>query len=61
MKMLCHRNIQNALLYTQLITFESDEYHSATAAPVQDAQKFVEAGFDYVYDFNEVKVFRKRK
>ena len=61
MKMLGHRNIQNTLIYTQLINFESDEYHSATAATVQDAQKFVEAGFEYVCDFNEVKVFRKRK
>jgi integrase len=28
MQMLGHRNIQNTLLCTQLITFESDEYHS---------------------------------
>jgi hypothetical protein len=61
MKMLGHRNIQNTLLYTQLINFESDEFHSATATTVQDAQKLVEAGFEYVCDFNEVKVFRKRK
>lgn len=61
MKMLGHGNIQNTLLYTQLINFESGEYHSATASTVQDAQKLVEAGFKYVCDFNEVKVFRKRK
>jgi integrase len=61
MKMLGHRNIQNTLLYTQLINFESDEFHSATATTVQDTQKLVEAGFEYVCDFNEVKVFRKRK
>jgi integrase/transposase-like protein len=61
MKMLGHRNIQNTLLYTQLISFESDEYFSATAKTVQDAQKLVEAGFDYVCEFNEVKIFKKRK
>jgi integrase/predicted RNA-binding Zn-ribbon protein involved in translation (DUF1610 family) len=61
MKMLGHRNIQNTLLYTQLISFESDEYHSATAKTVQDAQKLIEAGFDYVCEFNEVKIFKKRK
>jgi hypothetical protein len=61
MKMLGHRNIQNTLLYTQLINFESDEYHSATAATVQDAQKLVEADFEYVCDFNNTKLFRKRK
>ena len=43
------------------INFESDEFHSTTAATVQDAQKLVEAGFEYVCDFNEVKLFKKRK
>jgi integrase len=61
MKMLGHRNIQNTLLYTQLISFENDEFHSATATTVQDAQKLIEAGFEYVCEFNEVKIFRKRK
>jgi hypothetical protein len=61
MKMLGHRNIQNTLLCTQLISFERDEFHSATAATVQDAQKLVEAGFEYVCDFNDTKLFRKRK
>jgi len=37
------------------------EYNSPTETTVQDAQKLVEAGFEYVCDFNEVKVFRKRK
>jgi len=61
MKMLGHRNIQNTLLYTQLISFESDQFHSATAKTVQDAQKLIESGFEYVCEFNEVKLFRKRK
>ncbi len=61
MKILGHRNIQNTLLYTQLITFKNDEFHSATAKTVEDAQKLVEAGFEYVCDFGEVKLFRKRK
>jgi hypothetical protein len=61
MKMLGHRNIQNTLLYTQLISFENDEFRSATATTVQDAQKLIEAGFEYVCEFNEVKIFRRRK
>jgi integrase len=61
MKLLGHKNIQNTLLYTQLITFKNDEFHSATAKTVEDAQKLVEAGFDYVCDFGELKLFRKRK
>jgi len=44
--MLGHKNIQNTLLYSQLISFESDEFHSATAATVQEAQKPVEEGFE---------------
>jgi hypothetical protein len=61
MKMLGHRNIQSTLLYTQLVNFESDEYHSATAKTVEEAQKLVETGFEYVCDFEEIKLFRKRK
>jgi integrase len=61
MRMLGHRNIQNTLLYTQLISFESDQFHSATAKTVLDAQKLIEAGFEYVCEFNETKIFKKRK
>jgi len=61
MKILGHRNIQNTLLYTQLINFESDEFHSATAKTVQEAQKLVEAGFECVCEFSDAKIFRKRK
>ena len=61
MKLLGHRSIQNTLLYTQLVNFESDQFHSAVAKSIEEAQKLVEAGFEYVCDFNEVKLFRKRK
>ncbi len=61
MKMLGHRSIQNTLLYTQLVSFESDEFHSATAKNVEEAQKLVEAGFEHVSDFDDVKLFRTRK
>ena len=59
MQMLGHKNIQNTLLYTQLISFQSDEFYSATAKTVQDAQKLIEAGFEYVCEFNDVKIFKK--
>jgi len=61
MRMLGHKNIQNTLLYTQLIDFETEEYHSATAKTVEEAQKLVEAGFEYVCSFEDAKLFRKRK
>jgi integrase len=61
MKILGHKNIQNTLFYTQLINFESDAYHSTTAKTVQEAQKLIETGFEYVCSFDDIKVFRKRK
>jgi len=38
MKMLGHRNIQNALRYVQLPDSGSDEYHSATAKTVEETK-----------------------
>jgi hypothetical protein len=45
MKMLGYRSIQNTLLYTQLVNFENDEFHSTTAKTAAEGQKLVEAGF----------------
>jgi integrase len=61
MKMLGHRNIQTTLLYTQLVSFEGDEFHSAVAETVEEAQKLVETGFEYVCTHNDTMLFRKRK
>ena len=61
MKMLGHRNIQNTLLYTQPISFENDDFHSATATTVKDAQKFIAADFEYVTEFEGARIFRKPK
>jgi hypothetical protein len=61
MRLLGHRNIQSTLIYTQLIEFEGDEFHSAVAATVGEAQQLVEEGFEYVCDFDHTKLFRKRK
>ena len=61
MKLLGHKNIQNTLLYTQLITFESDEYHSAVAKTVDEAKTLIEEGFEYVCTHESLMLFRKRK
>lgn len=42
MKVLRHRNIQNTMIYTHLISFESGEYHSATAKTVEEAEQLIE-------------------
>jgi hypothetical protein len=43
------------------VQFKSEEYISATAKTIEDAEKLVEAGFEYVPEIECVKLFRKRK
>ncbi len=47
MNLLGHRNINNTLIYTQLVNFESSDYHSATAKSAEEAKQLVESGFEY--------------
>jgi len=61
MQLLGHRNIKNTLVYTQLVSFENDDYHSATASTVEEGRKLIEAGFEYVCTYNDVMLYRKRK
>jgi len=62
MQLLGHRNIQNTLIYTQLVNFKSAEYHSATAKTAGEAKQLVESGFEFVCTTPEnVMLFRKRR
>ena len=61
MTLLGHRNVQNTMLYTQLVNFESNDYHSSTAKTVEEAAKPVESGFEYVVTIDNTMLFRKRK
>lgn len=61
MKMLGHKDIKTTLIYTQLIQFESDEFHSATAKTIEEARQLIEAGFEYVCTYNDLMLYRKRK
>jgi hypothetical protein len=61
MQLLGHKNIQNTLIYTQLVNFGSDQYHSAIAKTVEEARKLIESGFSFVCDMEGVKLFSKRK
>lgn len=38
MKLLGHRNIQNTLLYTQLVEFEGEEFHLTVAESIDEAR-----------------------
>ncbi|MCS7115109.1 MAG: tyrosine-type recombinase/integrase [Candidatus Bathyarchaeota archaeon] len=58
---LGHKKIETTLRYTQLVNFNSDEYVCVIARTVDEAQKLIENGFEYVTTFNDVMIFRKRK
>jgi len=61
METLGHRAIQSTMIYTHLITFESDEYHSDVAKTIEEARALIEAGSEYVCTYEDTMVFRKRK
>lgn len=50
MKLLGHRKIDNTLIYTQLVNFESNDYHSSVANDVSEARQLIESGFGYICD-----------
>jgi integrase len=56
-----HKKIETTLLYAQLLDLDSEDYHSATAKTVEEACKLIESGFQYVCEFEGVKLFRKPK
>jgi hypothetical protein len=61
MQLLGHRNINNTLIYTQLINFKDDDYTAKVAHSEQEACLLIEAGFEFVCDYSGNKIFRKRK
>ena len=56
-----HRNINSTLVYTQPVEFKNNECSSRVTKSVEGARRLVEAGFEYVCDFDGFKLFRKRK
>ena len=58
-----HKKLENTDLYTQLINFESNEWHVAHAGNLEEEGKLIEASFEYVRysDKDEVAIYRKRK
>jgi len=61
---LGHKNIENTLIYVQLaeeLFKDQEDYVSRVARNEPDACALVEAGFEFVCDFNGAKIFRKRK
>jgi integrase len=58
---LGHKSITSTLIYTHLVNFEGDEYHTATAKTLKEDEDLLKAGFEYVTERDEVKIYRKRK
>jgi hypothetical protein len=61
MRLLGHKNIKNTLVYTELVTIEDNDYTCKVAASVKEASELIEAGYEYVCDVDNVKLFGKRK
>jgi len=64
MQRLGHRNIQNTLLYVQLeeALFQGEcEYICKVAKTEAEVCTLIEAGFEFVTDFQGSKIFKKRK
>jgi integrase len=62
-QLLGHKKLENTDMYTQLINFESDEWHVSHARNLEEESKLIEAGFEYVRysDRDGVAIYRKRK
>jgi hypothetical protein len=62
MELLGRKNIQNTLIYTQLVEFkEGYEFYTAVAKTTQEAQKRIESGFEYIVTTPEgLMIFKKR-
>ena len=63
-QLLGHKRIENTLKYVQLaeeLFKDQIEYVSKVAKTEGEACALIDAGFDFVCDFNGNKLFRKRK
>jgi len=58
---LGHKDIRNTLVYTHLIDLNEDDFACKAARTLDEASKLIEVGFDFVTEFDGVKLFRKRK
>jgi len=59
--LLGHKKIENTLVYTHLISFNSSDYICKVAKTLEEATALIEAGFEYVTEMDGVKLFRIRK
>jgi len=62
-RLLGHKKLEHKDRYTQLIDLEDDAYKVAHAATLEEENKLIEAGFEYVHysERDEVAIYRKPK
>ena len=58
---LGHRSVLSTMRYTQLVTFENDDYYVKTAHSLREDEELISAGFEYVTEREGAKIYRKRK
>jgi site-specific recombinase XerC len=63
MRLLGYKNTKNTIIYTQLVNFKNNEYHVSHAKSLEEKNKLIEAGFEYVrYSHKgEVAIYKKPK
>jgi hypothetical protein len=63
-EMLGHVTIQNTLKYIHLanaVSTMQDDYVCKVGKTLKECEGLISNGFEYVTDFEDVKLFRKRK
>jgi site-specific recombinase XerD len=60
-EILGHKSLNNTMLYTQIISFKDDEFTAKVAHSEQEVCQLLEAGFEYVCDYDNNKIVRRRK
>ena len=59
---LGHKDLRTTLRYVQLLgDLGGDDYTCKSAKFIDEAQKLIEVGFEYVTEMDGIKLFRKRK
>jgi integrase len=58
---LGHKSITSTMIYTHLISFESDDYHVAASKTLREDEDLIKAGFEYITERDGMKIYRKRK
>ncbi len=61
MQMLGHKSLKNTLVYTHLVSFETNEFVCSPVQTMKEAAALIEQGFEYVTEIEGSKLFRKRK